>query len=117
MKVTKGAKIRNRYNQVPYLTQDTQQITFELSLVIVNISGMNVIICYDTKVICHMTLFLGTLFTILPEICACILLQGSTIARFKSEVCRMNKYIHVYIRITQLSKYRGRQRSGITRIK
>ena len=23
MKVSKGAKIRNRYNQVPYLTQDT----------------------------------------------------------------------------------------------
>ena len=23
LKVSKGAKIRNRYNQVPYLTQDT----------------------------------------------------------------------------------------------
>ena len=24
MKVSKGAKIRNRYNQVPHLTQDTK---------------------------------------------------------------------------------------------
>ena len=26
-KVSKGAKIRNRYNQVPHLTQDTKQFS------------------------------------------------------------------------------------------
>ena len=26
VKVSKGAKIRNRYNQVPHLTQDTNEI-------------------------------------------------------------------------------------------
>ena len=31
MKISKGAKIRNRYNQVPYLTQDTTNASKEVS--------------------------------------------------------------------------------------
>ena len=39
MKVSKGAKIRNRYNQVPYLTQDTNMKVTNLQLDTTNPAG------------------------------------------------------------------------------
>ena len=46
LKVSKGAKIRNRYNQVPHLTQDTNDTTSRYLDDILNINN----VYFDTLV-------------------------------------------------------------------
>ena len=52
-KVSKGTKIRNRYNQVPHLTQDLRQVKF-IHLIFSNVWFYKCIFCDTIRPKCYL---------------------------------------------------------------